>query len=78
MSSGWVQPLSSSAQEQDKEQKSQTGTQEVPSDYEERFLHCVGDRALKQFATREVVVSPSLEIFKAHQDAFLCREPAGR
>ena len=37
------------------------------------LLHSEGDGALEQ-AAREVVESPSLEIFKTHLDAHLCSQ----
>jgi len=52
-------------------QWAQTEAQEVPSEHEEEFLHSEGDGALEQVA-REVVESPSLEIFKTRLDKVLC------
>ena len=37
------------------------------------FFHCEGDRALAQ-VTREVVDSPSVEIFKTHLDVVLGKQ----
>jgi len=71
VSGGWGQALFSSAQRQDKEQWAQTEAQEVPSEHEEEFLPSEGDGALEQ-AAREVVESPSLEIFKTCLDKILC------
>ena len=76
MSSGWFQTLLSAAHEQDKEQMSQAGTQQVPSEHEEKLLYCVGDRELKRVSQRGCGVSSSGDI-QGHPDAFLCREPAG-
>lgn len=40
-------------------------TWEVPAEYEEKFFYCVGARALEQLP-KEVVESPSPEMFKTH------------
>ena len=71
MSGGWGQTLFSSAQQQDKGQWTQTEAQEDPSEHEEELLHSEGDGALEQ-VPREVVESPSLEIFRTHLDKVLC------
>jgi len=70
VSGGWGQALFSSAQRQDKEQWAQTEAWEVPSENEEELLPSEGDGALEQ-AAREVVESPSLEIFKTRLDKVL-------
>lgn len=46
-------------------------TWEISAEYEEKFFYCVGARALEQLP-KEVVESPSLEMFKTHQDMILC------
>lgn len=46
MSRGWGQTLLGGAQ--DKKQSAQTGTQEAPSEYEEKLLTSGLDRALEQ------------------------------
>jgi len=51
-------------------QWAQTDTQEVPCEHQETLFYCEGDQALAQVA-REVVKSPSLEIFKGHLDTVL-------
>jgi len=71
VSGGWGQTLFSSAQQQDKGQWAQTEAQEDPSEHEEEFLPSEGDGALEQ-VPREVVESPSLEIFRTHLDKVLC------
>jgi len=55
ISEGWVsggrgQTLSSSAQQQDKGQRTQTEAEEVPAEHEEELLPSEGDRALEQAA----------------------------
>ena len=57
---------------QDKGQWAQTEAEEVPAEHEEELLPSEGDGALEQAAQREVVESPSLEIFKTHLDKVLC------
>lgn len=44
----WAQTRFSGTQWQDKRQLVQTGTQEVPDEYEETFLYCEGGGALEQ------------------------------
>jgi len=44
---------------------------EVPSEYEEKPLYCMGDRAWEQVA-REAVQAPTLEILKTCLDVALC------
>ena len=50
MSGGWGQTLFSGAQRQDKGQRAQTESQEVPSEHEEEPLPSEGDGALEQAA----------------------------
>ena len=38
----------------------------------EELLYAKGDRALEQIAQREVVMSPSREVFKTYLDIFTC------
>ena len=71
MSGGWGQTLFSGAQQQDKGQRAQTEAEKVPAEHEEELLPSEGDGALAQ-AAREVVESPSLEIFKTHLNKVLC------
>ncbi|PKU37082.1 hypothetical protein llap_12610 [Limosa lapponica baueri] len=59
-------------QRQDKEQRAQARTQEIPCQHEEKLLYFEGDRALGQAGQREVVESPCLEILKTCLDGFLC------
>lgn len=54
------------AKEEDKRQLAQTETQEIPPKYQEVLFYCVND-----WATREVVESPSLKIFKSFLDMVL-------
>jgi len=56
MSSEWSQALYSGAQWQDKGQRAQTGTREVPSGYRDE-LYFESDRALEQAAQRGCGVS---------------------
>ncbi|KAF4788853.1 hypothetical protein TURU_156666 [Turdus rufiventris] len=49
-----------------------TDAQEVPPEYEEELLYCVGDCAQKQIA-QTTVESPSLEMFKNSLDTILCQ-----
>ena len=71
MSGGWGQALFSAAQRPDKGQRAQTEAEEAPAEHEEELLPSEGDGALAQFA-REVVESPSLEIFQTRLDVVLC------
>jgi len=71
VSGGWGQPLFSGAQRQDEGQWAQTEEQEVPSEHEEELLPS-GVAEHWNRLRREVVESPSLEIFKTHLDAILC------
>ena len=71
MSGGWGQALFSGAQQQDKGQWAQTEAQEVPSEHEEELLPSEDDEPLNRLP-REVVESPSLEIFKTLLDKVLC------
>ncbi|PKU43654.1 hypothetical protein llap_6043 [Limosa lapponica baueri] len=48
VSRGWGQTLISGAQKQDKRQRVQTGTQEIPSEHKEKLLFFEGGRALEQ------------------------------
>ena len=64
----------SGAQRQDKGQWAQTEAQEVPCEQEEELLPSEGDGALERLP-REVVESPSLEIFKTRSSAVCCRRP---
>jgi len=70
VSEGWSQTLFSGAQQQDKGQRTQTEAEEIPSEDKEELLSSEGDRALEQ-AAREVVESPSLEIFKTRLNKVL-------
>jgi len=67
VSGRWGQTLLSGAQRQDKGQGAQTEAEEAPSEHEEELLHFEGDGL-----PREVVESPSLEIFKPRLDKVLC------
>jgi len=71
VSGGWGQTPFSGAQRKDKGQWAQTEAQEVPAEHEEELLPSEGDGALEQLP-REVVESPSLEIFKTRLDKVLC------
>jgi len=66
---GWRQALFSGAQRQDKGQWTQTEAEEVPAEHEEELLQNEGDG---NRLPREVVDSPSLEIFKTRLDKVLC------
>jgi len=46
-------------------QQAQIGTKEVPSKHEGAYLYCVVDGILEQ-VFRDMVESPSLELFKRH------------
>ena len=50
MTRGWSQTLFSGAQQHNKVLRAQTGTQEVPPEYEKKILYFEGDRALAQAA----------------------------
>ncbi|GAB0181871.1 hypothetical protein GRJ2_000652400 [Grus japonensis] len=52
-------------------QWAQTGTEEVPTQHEEKLLHSEGDRHCNRLP-REVVESPSLEIFRTCLATILC------
>jgi len=52
VSDGWGWALLQYAQQQDKGQWAQAGTQQVPCKHEEKFLHFEGDRVLEQAAQR--------------------------
>ncbi|KAJ7415767.1 hypothetical protein WISP_76235 [Willisornis vidua] len=49
--------LLSGAKQKDKRQWAETYAQEVPPEYEEELLDCVGDRALEQITQRRCGVS---------------------
>lgn len=66
MSTGWSQAHFGGAQWQDKGQWPQTGTQEFPSEREEKLPYREDSRAL----CREGVEFPSMEIFIILLDAF--------
>ena len=57
MSRGWGQAVFSGAQQQDKGQWAQTGTQEVSYEHEEKLFYLEGDRVLEQAVQRSCVLS---------------------
>ena len=59
------------AQQQDKGQWEQTEAEEAPAEHEEELLPSEGDGGLNRLP-REVVESPSLEIFQTRLDEVLC------
>lgn len=44
---------------------------EIPPEYEEECIYCVGEHTLNRLP-REGVENPSLEMFQNHLDAMLC------
>lgn len=56
-SRGWNQALFSGAQRQHKEQEAQTETQEVPLEYEEKFVYFESNRVLEEAAQRDYEIS---------------------
>ena len=66
----WNQALFSGTHGQEKRQRAQTETQEVPSLHQEAFIYCTSARALAQVAQEGCAVC-SLETFKSHPDTVL-------
>lgn len=70
VSRGWSRALCSSAQHQDKWQWTQTETEQVPPEYEEKLLYFEGYRDWKRL-TRVLVKCPA-DLLKTHVSITMC------